>query len=316
MANQIQIKRGLSSNFASVVLNSGEPAFLTDTGKLYLGDGTNKVLINPINKPSDLDVTNLFTKIKVNEYGQVVHLENLTAEDIPTISISQISGLGTSATHDVGIQAGNIPVLDAGGKLSSSTLPSIAITDTFVVSSESAMLALSAETGDIAIRTDSNETYVLKTTPASVLENWIKLLTPIDSVTSVNGKTGAVVLIPSDITMTSYIKAASYSAITPTDTLSVSVGKLEKNFDSYAPLASPIFTGMPQAPTATIGTNSTTIATTQFVTTATSILAPLASPFFTGNPKAPTQLAGDNSTNIATTSFVMSAISVIDGGTF
>jgi hypothetical protein len=41
--------------------------------------------------------------------------------------------------------------------------------------------------------------------------------------------------------------------------------------------------------------------------------APLASPVFTGNPQAPTPLAGDNSVSIATTAFAAAAISTSNG---
>lgn len=46
------------------------------------------------------------------------------------------------------------------------------------------------------------------------------------------------------------------------------VDGLQTALDAKAPLADPIFTGTPKAPTATAGTNSTQIATTAFVTTA------------------------------------------------
>lgn len=55
-------------------------------------------------------------------------------------------------------------------------LPPLAITDTFVVISQAAMLALTAETGDIAIRTDTNETYILQGADPSILANWVLLL--------------------------------------------------------------------------------------------------------------------------------------------
>ena len=44
---KIKLKRGLSSNITAVNLDQGEPAFCTDTGKLYVGDGTQNILINP-----------------------------------------------------------------------------------------------------------------------------------------------------------------------------------------------------------------------------------------------------------------------------
>lgn len=79
-----------------------------------------------------------------------------------------------------------------------------------------------------------------------------------------------------------------------------------------APLASPVFTGDPQAPTPPTNDNDTSIATTAFVkaqnylttATAASTYAPIASPTFTGDPKAPTPATADNDTSIATTAFV------------
>lgn len=86
-------------------------------------------------------------------------------------------------------QPNGVATLDSNGKIPTAQLPSIAITDTFTVSSESAMLALTAETGDIAIRVDVNETYVLSALPASTLANWKKLLTPTDYLVSTKYKT-------------------------------------------------------------------------------------------------------------------------------
>jgi hypothetical protein len=100
---------------------------------------------------------------------------------------------------------------------------------------------------------------------------------------------------------------------------------------SRAPLASPTFTGVPAAPTATAGTNTTQLATTQFVTaavagatagvasfngrTGTVTLqasdvtgvggALLASPTFTGTPAGPTAANGTNTTQLATTQYVL-----------
>ena len=84
---------------------------------------------------------------------------------------------------------------------------------------------------------------------------------------------------------------------------------------SFAPKASPVFTGDPRAPTPASGDNDTSIATTAFVkvqgyitSAALTGYAPLASPVFTGNPTAPTPTFGDNDTSIATTAFVQSAL--------
>jgi hypothetical protein len=103
---------------------------------------------------------------------------------------------------------------------------------------------------------------------------------------------------------------------------------------TYAPIDSPNFTGVPTAPTAAAGNNSGQVATTSFVMSAIAgsvagvstwntrsgnvVMnaaditgaggAVLASPAFTGNPTAPTAAQGDNDTSIATTAFVATAV--------
>lgn len=120
-----------------------------------------------------------------------------------TYTLPDISG--TLATTDSSISpskegaANGIATLDANGKLKTAQVPAIAITNTFVVSSKTAMLALDADTGDIAIRTDSSETFILQNTPASTYDNWKKLLSPGAPVSSVNGKTGTVTLTTDDV---------------------------------------------------------------------------------------------------------------------
>lgn len=68
---------------------------------------------------------------------------------------------------------------------------------TWEVANEAAMLALPASKGDIAVRTDINTTFSLWAAPATVLSNWIELLSPsggsMGAVQSVFGRTGNVV---------------------------------------------------------------------------------------------------------------------------
>lgn len=96
--------------------------------------------------------------------------------------------------------ANGLASLDSSGKLTASQVSAIAITDTYVVASQAAMLALTlAETGDIAVRTDLNKSFILKGASYSVLADWQELLTPTDAVQSVNGATGTVVLTSSAV---------------------------------------------------------------------------------------------------------------------
>ena len=71
-----------------------------------------------------------------------------------------------------------------------------------------------------------------------------------------------------------------------------------------APLISPALTGVPTAPTAAPGVNTTQLATTAFVFAQAALLAPLISPALTGTPTAPTAAQGTSSTQLATTAFV------------
>ncbi|MEG1720006.1 MAG: hypothetical protein RR306_06735 [Clostridia bacterium] len=272
MATKIQLKRGLSANLDAATLLVGEPALVTDTGKLYIGDGTQKVLINPIDKPASIDTTTTHTKFKLNEYGQVIAVSEVTADDIPNIPASKVTGLGTAALLNVGESNGNVPVIGVDGKLATSILPSIAVTDTFVVASETEMLALKAEIGDIAIRSDIKQTFILKTMPATVKENWVQFATPTDSVTSVNGLKNDVILTGKEIILTGYTLPATTADVVSTDSTSVAIGKLEKGLSLKAPSLSPIFTGTPTAPTAAKTDSSTTIATTAFVHSLTDVI--------------------------------------------
>lgn len=74
--------------------------------------------------------------------------------------------------------AGGVATLGADGRIPAGQLPAIAITDTFVVNSQSAMLALEADVGDVAVRTDVTKSFILKSNPATTLGNWQELLSP------------------------------------------------------------------------------------------------------------------------------------------
>jgi len=88
--------------------------------------------------------------------------------------------------------------LGSDGKIPASQLPAIAIKDVFTVASQAAMLALTAQRGDMAIRTDSGRTYVLASDTPATLGDW-KEISSTAPVSSVAGKTGAVTLTSSDV---------------------------------------------------------------------------------------------------------------------
>lgn len=137
-------------------------------------------------------------KITVNDKGLVTAYQELEASDIPTIPSTKVSGLGTAATKNVGTAAGNVVVVAADGKIDGSLMPALAITEPHVVTSQAQMLALTAQTGDVAIRTDEGRNYILRQSPASTLSNWTQLALPDNVVLTVNGKNGPIVSLTTD----------------------------------------------------------------------------------------------------------------------
>lgn len=114
------------------------------------------------------------------------------------------SQVGAIATTALG-QPNGPASLGADGKLPSSQLPALATTETYVVNTQTAMLALGAQAGDIAVRTDVSTTYILQGSDPTVLSNWVQLLSPGGSgggggVTTFNGRTGTVVPASGDYT--------------------------------------------------------------------------------------------------------------------
>lgn len=120
-------------------------------------------------------------------------------------------------------QANGVATLGADSKIPNSQLPALAITNTYVVASQAAMLALSVEVGDVAVRSDISKSFILSALPASTLGNWQELLTPPNAVLSVNGATGVVVLSTTNIsegTNQYFTNARARSAISGTSPIS------------------------------------------------------------------------------------------------
>lgn len=178
-----------------------------------------------------------YPKVTVGASGVVTAGDSLVASDIPTITLAKISDAGTAASKDTGTSAGNVPILNANGQLDSAVIPAIAVTDVYTAASEAAMLALSAEKGDICVRSDTNQVFILTNTPASTLANWAQINVPSGGVTSINGQTGVVVLTTTDVaegTNLYYTDArfnTAFSAKNSTDLADSST--LLRNTDTY-----------------------------------------------------------------------------------
>lgn len=186
MTQRIRIRRDIAANWTSVnpTLMLGEIGYETDTTKIKVGDGTTawaslQYIMGSISVVED-SINSGTTDKAPSEHA----VYNALASKINASELGQPLGVAT---------------LGSDGLLSPSQIPSIAISDTYVVSSQAAMLALAATMGDVAVRTDINETFILSATDPTMLANWVELLSPASPVQSVNGYTGNVVLAKSDV---------------------------------------------------------------------------------------------------------------------
>jgi hypothetical protein len=128
-----------------------------------------------------------------------VNIVTAIADNSHKHTMANIVDAGTAAIRNIGINAGNVPELDANGKLNTSVIPALAITDTFVVTSDAEMVVLPAQRGDVAVRTDLSKSFILRGDSPSVVSNWEELLAPTNGVVSINGKTGTVTINHSDV---------------------------------------------------------------------------------------------------------------------
>jgi len=241
---RILLRRDTTTNWSNnnPVLSIGEIGYDTVLKKFKIGDGTTawNALLFPfltLEDITDITISNSdgkilgvvdggFSLIDPADSFSGTPAEAITEDDID--NWDEAYGWGD---HSVA----NYATL-TDGKLSDSVLPAIAITDTFVVTSQSAMLALTAEIGDVAIRTDISTTFILSATPSTTLENWKELLTPADGVQSVSGGGGITATGTTSITLgvdsgRKLLTTAEYEALATISYVDGVVGDIETILD-------------------------------------------------------------------------------------
>lgn len=192
----IQLKRGPNANVGSLKLEAGEPAFVLDTGKLYVGNGTDMVLINPdqtnvetatklktsrtISLSGDASGSTQFdgsanatitvvlansgvtagtyTKLTVDAKGRVTSATQMTAADIPNLTLAKITDAGTAASKNTGKAAGNVPILDSNGKLDAGIMPAITGVVTSVAGKTGVVTLTAADVGLGNVTNESKKT--------------------------------------------------------------------------------------------------------------------------------------------------------------
>lgn len=171
---------------------------------------------------------------------------------VPTgIPQASISGLAASFSAKADLVSGKIPT---------SQIPAIATHETYAVASKAAMLALTTsqvQIGDVAIITTAGSdqgTYTFTGSNPSQEASWTRHQAPQDTVLSVNGKQGTVVLSAADVsaralgsaivqddvtglttalnarTTKAYVDAELAKKTTPTDVTAIAAGLSENKF--------------------------------------------------------------------------------------
>ena len=306
----IRIKRGQSANLGSLTLQAGEPAFTLDTGKLYVGDGTAKVIINPdigANEITDANIGN-----RTIDQGIVATVSNTgTLTQLFSFLAKIIKGItGKTNWYDAPVKTIQALNTDISNHAGNST---------------------------IHVTAGDKTNWADKYTKAEVDNKFSTLETNIDWKESVDTFSDIATTYPNpDDGWTVNVKDTDYTyRYSGTDWIAISANAIPKATTSVDGLMAKedktkldgIAVGAnnythPASHSATIITQS---ATHRFVSDTEKSTwngkAELNSPQFTGSPTAPTPGTEDNSTRIATTAYVRSlgyipASGAIDGGSF
>jgi hypothetical protein len=181
--------------FVNGELAAGEFGVDVSTGLVYLSvNGTTvqalSVIVAALDDVGDVVITSVADNHLLAYDSGTSKFTNQTAAQAGVIAAAEKGAVSGVAT------------LDSGGKIPSAQLPAIAVGETFTVGSQAAMLALTAQIGDVAIRTDLSNARFLLTGTSTVLADWKTLEIPATAVSSVFSRTGAIVAATNDYTAT------------------------------------------------------------------------------------------------------------------
>lgn len=163
---------------------TGKPSFATVATSGSYNDLTDKPNLITINDSTTSATTQTWSAKKINDSLAT------KAASSHTHNVADVTGLGTAATLNAGTSANQVLKLDSSGKVPVSTLPSIAINETFTAADETAALKLTVEVGDIVILTSDSNTYIcIDRTKTTFAEKFKPLSSSTDNITKTEVET-------------------------------------------------------------------------------------------------------------------------------
>lgn len=306
----IKLKRGQSTNLPSLNLAAGEPAFTLDTKKLYIGNGSEKVLINPdigADEITDVEIGNRTINQgiagTVSNTGTLTQLFSFIAKTIKGITgksnwydapVKTMEQLNTETTNHVGNSTIHVTSTDK-----------TSWADKYTKNEVDNMFSTLETNIDWK---ESVDTYAnIAVTYPNPQDGWTVNVKDTDYTYRYSG--------------TAWVAISANAIPKATSGIDGLMAKEDKaKLDGVAANANNY--SHPASHTASMITQSSTY---RFVSDTEKASwngkAELNSPVFTGTPTAPTPSSEDDSTRLATTAYVKSlgyvpASGAIDGGTF
>jgi hypothetical protein len=175
---------------------------ITEDGGVGSVDSVNGQTGTVVLGPADVGAAPVGANVSsfANDAG---YITNADIPDAPVISVNGKSGVVTLNASEVGAvptsAVGSTIATLVGGLVPNSQIPPLAITSTFVVSTQAAQLALAAQEGDVCVRTDQAQSYIKTNSNLGTMSDWQVLLSPTAPVQSVNGQTGVVNLTATNV---------------------------------------------------------------------------------------------------------------------
>jgi hypothetical protein len=223
----IQVRRGTAAQWtaANPILAAGEFGWESDTAEFKVGDGVTAWATRPYWISDVAAHSHPASQISdATSFGRtLIQVADAAAARAAIGAGTSNLVIGVGASNAM---AGNktFSFSEITGIIGTAQLPPLAVNNVYPVANQAAMLALTAERGDMAIRTDIGETYVLSTDSPATLGDWLMITSP-GNVTSVAGRQGAIVLVKADVGLSNVDNTSDANKPISTATATALAGK-------------------------------------------------------------------------------------------